>query len=270
MAFDLKITFGGLCMLVQKEKRPDDADEGLYVLMPDASGHGVAHCRMMITPPAKFAGNDRVMPLTQRFEDLRSLAPSGPAVPRPETVLAYSKYATKVVNPDCFGGNPPNSLGYRIALPLGSKITPRGEVGQLNVPGETVARPFVGLVDVEFHVPSQDALQINGKALHPDSDHRIFLMLLNVPFSELYDERLGAEQGVGVGHLAAYYGLLALNGLNTIPIITHAETKKPTVTCCRACPTCEQDTPRPVDWWEKGVDPNNCTIAWGCAASPCP
>jgi len=269
MAFDLKITFGGLCMLVQKKE--EGSEQGLYVLMPDASDHG-AHCRMMILPSAHSGiHKDSVEPLTRQIDSLRSSLEGGVAQRRPETVLAYSEYAKKTVDPIYFAANPPTNLGYRIALPLGSKIVPRLYTGLLNVPelGGTVARPFVGLVDVTFQVASP-IVQINGQDLHADHENKIVLMLLNVPFSELYNERLGAKKDAPAHHVDAYYGLLDPRGTDPMPVITHAENKQPTPFTKRPCPDGKKETPCPIDWVNKGVDPNNCTIAWGCTSLPCP
>ncbi|MDB4881579.1 MAG: hypothetical protein JWL95_345 [Gemmatimonadetes bacterium] len=275
MAFKLTITFGGLCMFVQRSRPP----VGLYVLMPKFEVEGMPemkHCQVMITQ----AQNDNpsiYVPLDRGFEDKRDLADSCRRTADAPKTLEISKYTKRAVDPRCFDDEElaPTSLAWRIALPLGSTMRlpdtpPALPISKLLVPDSSnnyVSGDFVGLVKVDVDVKDGDGITIAGERLTAQGG-ALGLSLMNVPRFELDQGRIGTVALQEPMHVKAYYSLLQDYDPSIGLPIVFAATMPGLPTMPHAnCP--ERGEHAHADAG-RGVDPNNCTIATGCPVWPCP
>src|SRR5688572_30456045 len=115
----LRVEFGGLCMLVQRQDR---APKGLYVLMPHMDHHGMVHCPLFVCNEKYSDGATRppVEVLPKGFVlSIGGLGDTGSKRPTPE-FADISKYAGGVrVDEACMTGVPlPTCMTARIVLPL--------------------------------------------------------------------------------------------------------------------------------------------------------
>lgn len=290
MAFNLTIVFGGLCMFVQRDDT-EDKDKGLYVLMPATHDHGHGeeaapqHCPMLIVPREhdRHSATDVLSAIPDGI-DLRKYASTAGRVLPPARVLNVTTIARRPVDASCFAEEMPACMAQRVVLPLGASMIPFGDQGRLDVP--TVgAHAVTGYVQVTFEVTKDNTLTVGAKTLVP-VDGEMFLVMLNVPIAELQGYSPPTVAGDPALHVDAYYPLLTPSCTPGSFHITHTVTKPGGIPPLpRDCPTDDEAYPPPAmaavasvapsmigfrRLEMRGVDPNNCTIGYGCTTFPCP
>ena len=272
MGYKLTITFGGLCLFVEKT-RGDNV--GLYVLMPRMNMAGMVHCTTLIG----YDGKKVVWHHLRDSENLLDLADAKAAVVKHDGILEMSNYGQARVDPACFTDTPPGALALRIALPLGSAIAAFGDSTMLTVPQNGGAKDlqFAGQVNVTVDVPDGQSIKIGGVILPSvagANGQEINVIIANATRNQLAKKKATAVKGRSAEHIAAYYNLLENPPVR--PDILHAVGQA-------ADPDPEPDTcPTEIDHpnhFVKGPfssvsiffgDPANCTVGWGCQQYPCP
>jgi hypothetical protein len=273
--FKLRISFGGLCLFVQKTT---GINPGLYVLLPKTGGMPgmVKHCPTLIYQGV--AGRE-YRPLT-RSENYLDMAPAGSPSPHPCEIMEMSKYAGAAVNSGCFDGSNQN-VAFSFVFPLGGTILPTGECAKFTVPAgkdKTEDRYFTSQADLVMDLPdlSGKGLSINGVALQP-IDGALSLSIVNAPPDYFYGVRDAVVKNTKAEHLCAYYTLLDPTNPNPPVDILHAEAQVGVGVAdpLRPCPGAKAH-PALANEGESSAaipfygDPANCTVGWGCPQYPCP
>lgn len=210
MSIELRITFHGLCMFVQRE-----TPKGLFVLLPDLSDHaGMEHCAVLeVNPKYVKAGKWRT-DLSGLEADLSGLAQgSGVVHPLPWVANTF-KYTGKKVADGFLAGTPAKPLAARIHLPLGTLPTPLGDRARLkadNLPADYVAGR--SRIDLSVDVPNNElSIQgIPGLTLKAD-DGEIQIAIRNEPPGDIASPappQYPYSRGQRADHLThGYYSLL--------------------------------------------------------------
>ena len=286
MFYPLTICFGGLCLFVEKDADDKEGIHGLHVLMPRMDMPGMTHCPMIVTDPVytKQAGAT-LESLPPANEYRRDIATAGTRVGQPGNVLAVSRYAGKTVNPACLQWCPDltGNLAWRMVLPLGSTITPVSKLAKLIVPdgkGNYNSDDFVGMVNVDVPENTSPTFTVGKTTFYADAKNLIKLIILNVPKSEVWGVMRGSSLGGKVDHVDAYYTLMGDGKASGPPILygsTNAASGDPAPYA--NCPTLPEVPPDVWSGWHPhpggggkfpyAVDPNNCTVGYGCPLGPC-
>lgn len=217
MAYTLRLTFGGLCLLVEEAKGGAGAGRGFYVVMP-------IHKTMEHIPTLLYrerygyagTGDAWVVQPIERGQaiDLRSCAPAGVGGgPMPKRFARMSRYAGAAVDATCLkaaGGN----VDIVVQLPLLQRpVEPYGDLACIHVKskaGEDCDDWVAGLARVEYDVPDDRALVIDGVWLTARNG-LLDVVLANVPTNASTPGTPVHKPSVGdpVQHARAYYDVLS-------------------------------------------------------------
>lgn len=277
--FKLKISFGGLCLFVQKTTSPN---AGLHVLLPKTGMPGMTkHCPTLIY---KASGTTEWRPLT-RSESYLGLPVPKPDINRPLQIMDMSKYAGGAdVDSGCFNGTNVN-LAFSFCFPLGTPVTPAGKTAWFTVPAAAPAATedleFSSLAEITFDVPDLEGrgFNINNVTLQP-ADGEIALIIANALPDHFYGVVAEARVGCPAKHIPTYYDLMLNPKPDPNRPIRHAEYQSasgPSADPTRDCPdeishpgSKLSDLSAQSDMKMFFGDPANCTVGWGCPAYPCP
>jgi hypothetical protein len=282
----LTITFGGLCMLVQRTKPA--AKAGLYVLMPNMTdGHhstGHDHCPIFVCATEYVVGGNGNV----GFEHLKpgdtinlSALTSGTRRDIREIADVSEMDGGRKVDKDCLEATHPR-LAARVVLPLPPArkgIVGLGKAGKFKAPnanGNMASHKFHGMLAIEYTIENPGAwdLKFKGTQLQPDADGHLEFALLNVRPKDLnvrHDYMHRARYPWT--HPRAYHHLLTdALGMDGPPAIIDetggSETDTPDYTLCpdltKPSSWPVKMVPKKTDFKVSFIDPFTCTLGGGC------
>jgi hypothetical protein len=212
MGYTLRLTFGGLCLLVEETKGGAGADVGFYAVLPKSAP--MPHIATIFYRE-RYAGgtsDDWIkQQLTDRIVDLKGLiVPGKGGWPVPKRFLRVSAHAKAGIDPKHLGATS-NDVQALIKLPLLQRpIEPYGDLARVQVACETPCADWVaGLARVEYDVSNSDPFTIGGKALTPKNGI-LEVVIANLAATASSPSPSSEKPGVGseVRHVHAYFPLL--------------------------------------------------------------
>ena len=249
MAFTLDVTFGGLCLFVQRQTA---GAEGLFVLMPVAGHHGPDEHIPTLRVKKDNLEHRLSQPLVIKLGN-RQGGQQAPSLPM--ELAAVSAYAGGTpVNVLWLEGDPKkwgSCLAVRVEMPLESVVTSKGEYAKMAVtygaPKKTHRVDVAGLATVSNIPIREPSITIDGIEIKPDSSGTLHIELLNVPKKDLHTTKRDEHEMCEVmHHFRAYYRLLSSTCVvpPSAPDLIVAEYV--------------EERPH-----TKGVDPYRCTVGFG-------
>jgi hypothetical protein len=253
----LDVTFGGLCLFVQRAKDPG---KGLFVLMPREQGHHgpdehIPTLRVE-TPKIEHRLSNKLV-IT-----LGDLGSGHGAPPIPSQLADVSGYAGKPVDALWLDTDPVQwgpCLAVRVEMPLGSVIDPIGDVAKMAVtygkPRKTHKIGLVGQAKVRNIAIPDSGVTIDNIPISPDRSGNLRIHLLNVTKKDLENPKRDKHEMCEVMlHFRAYYKLLSSTcvlPLNAPDLVVDEYIDEQ-----RVSTTAE---PEEVE----GIDPYRCTVGFG-------
>jgi hypothetical protein len=250
MAFQLQVSFGGLCLFTYD---PDahQSSPCWHVHMPALEDPGMEHYQRLLFSGA-YVGVEgpQFADISGRAIDLTGLIAAGNK-PDLSFLPWVSTFAGAPVDRQhALGMSPHSPLAARITLDSGIDVIPMGQRQLMTVGGGSTAKTFkaTGLVSVKFQIDAKN-LQIPELGLTFKPSHNpttqeweMFLLFGNLP-ADGYDPTNVHQfaQGQPAPHFFAYYKLV--NGPKSMPIP-------------------EVGGPGPIVM--EGMEPVTCMIAGGC------
>lgn len=239
--YKLRIEFGGLCMLVQRDT---GSPQGLFALMPTMNAPNMVHTPMLLACDKRYVSSgSRPKPvhLQNRVLKWGSLANAGTKQPMHKHVPSFAKFGGKPLGTQWLTHDPAQDqsagrvgcLAARVELPLGSTISakPGAQIGEVvvNYEGQPRFEKVVGEAIVEVNVTNPSAATID---VGPDESGNAVVLkpccdLLEIKIISIIREDLNVDdctanthkvvhKGDKIEHVQAYYQLLE-NGCGAGP-----------------------------------------------------